>query len=192
MSAPSCRSKAVIRSASVFKGELRTLLLNSGDPQSSLAHFLNSDLQGSPKFTRASGRGHSVNDRSVVKIEAQRCSVIALFEIVDHDQIQSIHTFQITKNEQCLSGSADYRDLGTQQQRAHLCSDGYGTPIEQPQPLPRTPSISTVLEDTYAVIRQEIWREIGEMRILWKQVNTDFCDQARVFLIKQWFLARAI
>ena len=26
---------------------------------------------------------------------------LALFEIVDHDQIQSIHAFQITKNEQC-------------------------------------------------------------------------------------------
>ena len=37
----------------MFKGELRTLLLNSGDPQSSPAHFLNSGLQGSPKFTRA-------------------------------------------------------------------------------------------------------------------------------------------
>ena len=51
--APSCRSKVVIRSASVFKGELRTLLLNSGDLPPCLAHFLNSDLQGSPKFTRA-------------------------------------------------------------------------------------------------------------------------------------------
>ena len=37
----------------LFKSELRILLLNSGDPQSSLAHFLNSDSQGSPKFTRA-------------------------------------------------------------------------------------------------------------------------------------------
>ena len=45
--------KVVIRSASVFKGELRILLLNSGDLPSGLAHFLNSDLQGSPKFTRA-------------------------------------------------------------------------------------------------------------------------------------------
>ena len=43
----------MIRPAVVFKGELRTLLLNLGDPLSSLAHFLNSDLQGSPKFTRA-------------------------------------------------------------------------------------------------------------------------------------------
>ena len=31
LSAPSCRSKVVIRSASVSKGRLRTLLLNSGD-----------------------------------------------------------------------------------------------------------------------------------------------------------------
>ena len=31
LSAPSCRSKVVIRSASVSKGGLRTLLLNSGD-----------------------------------------------------------------------------------------------------------------------------------------------------------------
>ena len=52
-SAPSCRSKVVIRLASLFKSELRTLLLNSGDPQSSLDHFLNSDLRRSPKFTRA-------------------------------------------------------------------------------------------------------------------------------------------
>ena len=37
----------------LFKSELRILLLNSGDPQSSPAHFLNSDLQRSPKFTRA-------------------------------------------------------------------------------------------------------------------------------------------
>ena len=37
----------------LFKSELRILLLNSGDPQSSLARFLNSDLQRSPKFTRA-------------------------------------------------------------------------------------------------------------------------------------------
>ena len=51
--APSCRSKVVIRSASVSKGGLRTLLLNSGDLPSGLAHFLNSGLQGSPKFTRA-------------------------------------------------------------------------------------------------------------------------------------------
>ena len=37
----------------LFKSELRILLLNSGDPQSSLARFLNSSIQGSPKFTRA-------------------------------------------------------------------------------------------------------------------------------------------
>ena len=36
----------------LFKSDLRILLLNSGDPQSSLARFLNSDLQRSPKFTR--------------------------------------------------------------------------------------------------------------------------------------------
>ena len=52
--APSCRSIVMIRLGSLFKSELRTLLLNSGDPQSSPAHFLNSDSQGSPKFTRAS------------------------------------------------------------------------------------------------------------------------------------------
>ena len=51
--APSCRSIVVIRLGSLFKSELRTLLLNSGNPQSSLDHFLNSGLQGSPKFTRA-------------------------------------------------------------------------------------------------------------------------------------------
>ena len=44
---------AVIASIPVVTSMLRILLLNSGDPQSSLAHFLNSDLQGSPKFTRA-------------------------------------------------------------------------------------------------------------------------------------------
>ena len=43
----------MIRLVTLSKGELPTLLLNSGDPLSSLAHFLNSDLQGSPKFTRA-------------------------------------------------------------------------------------------------------------------------------------------
>ena len=52
--APSCRSIVVIRLGSLFKSKLRTLLLNSGDPQSSLDHFLNSDSQGLPKFTRAS------------------------------------------------------------------------------------------------------------------------------------------
>ena len=51
--APSCRSIVVIRLGSLFKSELRTLLLNSGNPQSSLDHFLNSGLQESPKFTRA-------------------------------------------------------------------------------------------------------------------------------------------
>ena len=51
--APSCRSIVVIHLGSLFKSELWTLLLNSGDPQSSPAHFLNSDSQGSPKFTRA-------------------------------------------------------------------------------------------------------------------------------------------
>ena len=50
---PSCRSKVVICFRMLFKSELRILLLNSGDPQSSLARFLNSDLQRSPKFTRA-------------------------------------------------------------------------------------------------------------------------------------------
>ena len=54
--APSCRSIIVIRLDLLFKSELRTLLLNSGNPQSSLDHFLNSSLQGSPKFTRASER----------------------------------------------------------------------------------------------------------------------------------------
>ena len=48
-----CRSIVVIRLGSLFKSELRTLLLNSGNSQSSLDHFLNSGLQGSPKFTRA-------------------------------------------------------------------------------------------------------------------------------------------
>ena len=43
----------MIRFGSLFKSELRTLLLNSGNPQSSLDHLLNSGLQGSPKFTRA-------------------------------------------------------------------------------------------------------------------------------------------
>ena len=52
LSAPSCRSKVVICFRMLFKSDLRILLLNSGDPQSSLARFLNSDLQRSPKFTR--------------------------------------------------------------------------------------------------------------------------------------------
>ena len=51
--APSCRSIVVIRLGSLFKSELWTMLLNSGNPQSGLDHFLNSGLQGSPKFTRA-------------------------------------------------------------------------------------------------------------------------------------------
>ena len=51
--APSCRSIVVIHLGSLFKSELWILLLNSGNPQSSLDHFLNSGLQGSSKFTRA-------------------------------------------------------------------------------------------------------------------------------------------
>ena len=51
--APSCRSKIVICFRMLFKSDLRILLLNSGDPQSSLARFLNSDMQRSPKFTSA-------------------------------------------------------------------------------------------------------------------------------------------
>ena len=70
LSAPSCRSKVVIRLASPFKSELRALLLNSGDPQSSLDHFLNSDLRGSPKVTRAQRRGH------ITKFEQSLESVI--------------------------------------------------------------------------------------------------------------------
>ena len=59
----------MIRFAAVFKGELRTLLLNSGDPQSSPAHFLNSDSQGSPKFTRAPL--HREGNQAGVGIERQ-------------------------------------------------------------------------------------------------------------------------
>ena len=60
--APSCRSIVVIRLGSLFKSELRTLLLNSGNPQSSLDHFLNSGLQGSLKFTRAVRAAYQTRD----------------------------------------------------------------------------------------------------------------------------------
>ena len=66
--APSCRSIVVIRLGSLFKSELRTLLLNSGNPQSGLDHFLNSGLQGSPKFTRAQ------RTRQITKIEQSLCT----------------------------------------------------------------------------------------------------------------------
>ena len=70
--APSCRSIVVIRLGSLFKSELRTLLLNSGNPQSSLDHFLNSGLQGSPKFTRAvCARQITIIEQSLVERGAQ-------------------------------------------------------------------------------------------------------------------------
>ena len=51
----------------LFKSELRILLLNSGDPQSSLARFLNSDLQRSPKFTRAIFSGINLRKKKLFR-----------------------------------------------------------------------------------------------------------------------------